>query len=249
MASSAPENFSERFSPLVGEFLAARLIVGEAMLPAFYPDPEGFDALQIGFRSHGVTGKSLVAQTTGAWQPGWYVIALNALDDPFIIDAGDRDSGYPVYYAPHGAGRWDATPIAPNLSRFAEILSALQHVEDNSERFSAALEAETDISNPFWHEVQIARAEAESENLRETLGATYDLKDYEDGHLIVTDPGQNKLQVVQVVSKALGLPLKQALALAAAGEFTAGSGSHIQLRRLRDQLEALGSKVEFRPAS
>lgn len=247
MAASDRKNLNERFSEDVGEFLAARPVVGEAMLPAFYPEPEGFDALQIGFRSDGVTGRSLVSHGPGSWQPGWYVIALNELDDPFFIDIDERDDGYPVYYAPHGAGRWNATPIAASISRLADILSTLQSAKDSGLEFLKALEAETDVSNPFWCEVQTAHAEAKSEDLRETQNTAYDLKDYQDGQLVVTDPGPSKLQVVQIVSKALGLPLKQALALAAAGEFTAGTGSPIQLRRLRDQLEALGSRVEFRP--
>jgi len=41
--------------------------------------------------------------------------------------------------------------------------------------------------------------------------------------------------------------LKEALALADAPEFKAGSGTRLQLRQLRDRLEALGATVEFRP--
>lgn len=248
MAPSEQGSENQRFPEAVTTFIAARLVVGEAMLPAFYPEPDGLDALQIGFRSDGITGKSLISETEGGWQPGWHVIALNELDDPFFVDICDRENGYPVYHAPHGAGRWNATLVAPSLSRMAEILSILREVKDDHARFSQALDAETDMSNRFWQEVQAARDEAESENLQETQNDAYDLKDYENGDLIVTSLGPQKLQVVQIVSKALGIPLKDALALAANGEFRAGSGPRIQLRRLRDQLEACGSKVEFRPS-
>lgn len=249
MASSDQERHTERVPEAIREFLAARITVGEAMLPALYPEPESLDALQIGFRSDGVTGKSLVSEAAGCWQPGWYVVALNGLDDPFFIDIGDEESGYRVYHAPHGAGLWNATLIAPSLSRFAEILSGLQGVRDDSAQFSQVLKAETDLSSAFWREVQIGREEAEGEKFQEAQDTAYDPKDYESGHLVVTDPGPHKLQVVRIISKAQGISLKEALALAADGEFRAGSGLPVQLRRLRDQLEALGSTVEFRPSA
>ena len=77
--------------------------------------------------------------------------------------------------------------------------------------------------------------------------SAYDPADFESGDLIVIAFGLNKLKVVQLVSKGSKLSLKEALALADAPEFKAGSGTRLQLRQLRDRLEALGATVEFRP--
>ncbi|HEY4202597.1 MAG TPA: hypothetical protein VGM83_18760 [Devosiaceae bacterium] len=225
-------------------FLVARIVVGEPMLPTLYADPDRLDLLQAGFRYHGITGESLVSDARGAWQPGWHVLALNALDDPFVIDMGEGPEGYPVYHAPHGAGVWEAELIAPSLARFGEILARLRPVRDDSAAFLRVLAAETQLVGSFWQEVSTARLEADKEP--QAGAVAYEASDYLSGRLVVTGVGPNKLQVVRIIHQALGLSLKQGLALAGAGEFIAGSGNAIQLRRLRGELEAAGATVEFR---
>lgn len=217
--------------------------MGEAMLPAQFADPDDFGALQIGYRSHGHTGESLVSEAEGKWQPNWYVIAQNGLDDPFFIDASDAETGYPVLYARHGTGAWDAVEVAPSLRRFAEILSALKVA---GESFLAILAEIVDLNNPFWAEVRTTHVEAQAESGAEAGATDYDPEDYRAGGLVVTDPGPQKLKVVQLVCKARGITLKDGLALAAGGEFLAASGMPIQLRRLQENLLALGAKVDFR---
>ncbi|MDG9927312.1 MULTISPECIES: hypothetical protein [unclassified Pseudomonas] len=52
----------------------------------------------------------------------------NDFGDPFFIDLDEEAQGFPVYYAPHGAGRWDAERVASSLRHFAEILAALRDI-------------------------------------------------------------------------------------------------------------------------
>lgn len=90
----------------IRSFLEAAIVPGDMVLPFKYPQSERWEEWQSGFRYDGVSGNNLVASAPGEWQPGWYVVALNYFDDPFFIDLNEAAQGYPVYYAPHGAGRW-----------------------------------------------------------------------------------------------------------------------------------------------
>lgn len=228
-------------------FLTNPIIVGDVYLPTHYPAPGHLDDFQIGFRTHGLTGESLVSEAEGAWHPDWYVIALTGLDDPIFISEAEAQSGYPVYYAPHGAGRWDAVLIAPSLVAFGQLLAALAEVNDDNAEFERLIIEATASSNKFWREILEARREAEDDEDSSSDTTDYDPADYERGDLIVKDLGPHKLKVVQMISKSRKVSLKEALVLAEALPFTAASGMRLQLRDLIERLEELGATVEFRP--
>ncbi|MCO8170393.1 hypothetical protein NJC40_21760 [Pseudomonas sp. 21LCFQ02] len=227
-------------------FLTDPVIVGDAYLPTHYPAPDRLDDFQIGFRTHGLTGESLASEANGAWHPAWYVIALTGLDDPIFISTAEAQSGYPVYYAPHGAGRWDATQIAPSLAAFARLLAALAQVNEDNAEFERLIVEATGSSNRFWREILDARRDGGDLEESSLDGADFDPADYQSGELIVSDLGPHKLKVVQVISKSRKMSLKETLALAEAPPFTAASGVKLQLRRLSEQLEVLGATVKFR---
>jgi hypothetical protein len=231
----------------IREFIASRIVPGDLLLPVHYPELEQLDGFQTGFRTHGHSGESLVSSADGAWQPGWYVIAMTGLDDPIFIDETERGSGYPVYTAPHGAGRWDPMAIAPSLAAFSRTLAALAKAEDDPRRFENIIAAEPGFPDTFWREVIEERQRSVSEEDLSPSGGDYDPEDYAEGDLIVTDIGSQKLKAVGIISKACGLSLKETLALVAAPEVKAGSGMRIRLRRLQGQLEAVGATVIFRP--
>ncbi|NYT29167.1 hypothetical protein HX898_02010 [Rhizobium sp. WYCCWR 11128] len=65
--------------------------------------------------------------------------------------------------------------------------------------------------------------------------------------MFITAVGPQKLKIAQVLRRALGLSLREALALAAEPEIPIGSAPFVQLRRLQYELIALGALVEFRP--
>ena len=58
-------------------FITAAVIPDDIMLPFHYPQPEQWHEWHKGFRSHGITGENLVADTPGAWQPDRSLIAPN----------------------------------------------------------------------------------------------------------------------------------------------------------------------------
>ncbi|WNJ92385.1 hypothetical protein [Bosea sp. 685] len=263
MAPNESDPLADGLQDVIRDFIEARIVVGNLALPTHYPELHEIGAWQVGFRSHGITGESLVSRASGDWQPGWYVIALNGFDDPFFIDIDERSAGFPVYYAAHGAGRWDAVTAAASLQRFGQLLSALNDVKDDDEQLLKLIETEADMTNALWSEVHqgvIEREALEREALerealeREALEkefpldeTTCDPADFQQGALVITDVGSQKLKVVQVMRQALGLSLPEVLALAGERDIVVGTGLPIQLRRLRDKLVELGATVEFRP--
>jgi len=83
-------------------------------------------------------GDSLTGDGDGHWHAHWIVIGYEELcGDPIFIDAAGE--GFPVYTAPHGEGRWDATPIAVSLESFGKSLSAIAQIAKDRE-FPTALE-------------------------------------------------------------------------------------------------------------
>jgi len=236
----------QSFHEAIRDFLNKGIVVGDPLLPTHYAKFDRLDDFQVGFRTHGHTGENLVSDTDGGWHCEWYVIAMTGLDDPIFIAAGEAENGYPVYTAAHGAGRWDAIQIAPGLAALGRLLEALAEVKEDISQFKCLIIAETDPENEYWREVLDERQNAAMSEQPPSDIVDYDLTDYETGSLIVIDPGPHKLKVVQIISTCRGLPLKDTLALAAMPQFEAGSGMKLQLRPLKDQLEALGATVEFR---
>lgn len=232
----------------VRQFVEAAVVTGDMALPFHYPRLQELDAWQIGFRQHGLTGEDLTSSAPGAWRPGWRVIALNGFDDPFFIDLGEEAQGFPVYYAPHGAGRWDALQAAPDIHRFGEMLSALREVADDDSKVMQYIETETGATNELWREVHESR--------RDRLGAEQeppqnetppDPEAWRRGALILASAGPQRLKVAQVLKQMLNLSPQEALALAAKRDVTIAEGSFGSLRGAHSRLVDLGAAVEFRP--
>ena len=231
----------------VKDFITSEIVVGDMALPSSYPKLHELEAWQVGFRSHGLTDESLVSTRPGAWQPGWYVIALNGFDDPFFIDIAQKAAGFPIYYAPHGAGRWDVTIVAPCIQHFSQILLALRKMEGDDAQALQFIETETDATNTLWREVCEARRDREATEREPTQPDTdYDPKDLEQGTLVIIDVGPHKLKVVQILRRALDVSLHEALTLAEERNIVVSSGPLVRLRRIQDRLTALGALTEFR---
>jgi hypothetical protein len=217
-------------------------------LPFHYPGLQELEGWQNGFRVHGLTRESLVSTAPGAWQPGWYVVALNGFDDPFFIDIGEQAQGFPVYHAPHGAGRWDALPVAPGVQRFVQMLSALHSLADDDAGAMRYIEAEADLANALWlevHETRRNRPALEQELARSD--APHDPEAWRHGALVLTAAGPQRLKVAQVLKQLLDVSPQEALVLAAKGDVALAEGYLAHLRATRSRLEDLGATVEFRP--
>lgn len=228
----------------VRAFLEAAVTPGEMTLPFHYATPERWGEQQRGFRVHGITGEDLTASRAGEWQPGWVVIALNGFDDPFFIDVSESAQGFPVYYAPHGAGRWNAECIAPTLASFSERLLALRDAADDDAAFLHYLDTLPGAQSPFWSDVRSERLAREEE---EDLCVPPDPAVWQQGRLVITAPGPQKLKVIQLLRKTLNLPLSEVMAFVAQPPIVAGEDFHIRLRPLEEALVALGASVEFQP--
>lgn len=226
-------------------FIEAAIVAGDLTLPFHYPKLGEIAGLQSGFRFHALTGELLASSEPGSWQPDWLVVALNGMDDPFFVDLGEEASGFPVYHAPHGADRWDAMLVASNLRSFTKLLSDLRDIADDDARAMQLIAAETDAANPLWSEVIQARSERSSVE-QDVTAADYDLVDYEQAELVITDFGPQKLKVVQIVRRVLRLSLPQALSATTEREFIVGAGPRIQLRPLQSELATAGAMTEYR---
>lgn len=129
------------------------------VLPWNWPDQGDWEAFQDGYRYSSVTDQNLTGEGDGQWRPGWWVIASNYFCDPFIIDTDEAETGYPVYHAVPGAGRWDLEQVAPTVSAFREILTILQDKENvdadgvDTSDLVMWVEASCGGTSKYWAEV------------------------------------------------------------------------------------------------
>lgn len=228
-------------------FIERALVPGAALLPAHYPTEETFPGFQSGFRFHGLTKTDLTGTRDGEWQPGWHVVALNQLDDPFFVDFAEADAGYPIYYAAHGAGQWRPLRIAENVEEFAKLLEQLIARQKDGKAWADLLATTTDLSHEYWKEVYAECGKSGDTEREDEPSARWNANDWTAGSLIMTDGGPQKLKVAQLVGKALGLSPKEALALCRGKEVSVATGYRKFLQSQLEKLIALGATVEFRP--
>mgnify|MGYP005751478861 CR=1 FL=1 len=229
----------------VKDFIEAKVVTGDMALPFHYPEACELLGWQAGFRFHARDRSSLVSESPGAWQPGWFVIALNAFDDPFFIDLGGRPQGFPVYYAAHGAGRWDALQVATRLDGFSRCLRLLREHPELDPAALHVLSVEADLDNALWREVRDARAEP-ADGAAVVGEARSDPGDWQPGALVLVAAGQHKLKLAQMLARQLGMGAPSALALASTPNVVLRKGNRVSLRALQRGLLALGAEVEFR---
>ncbi|MGK9172986.1 SMI1/KNR4 family protein [Yokenella regensburgei] len=235
-------NMPEKIPDAILAFITAAVTPGDILLPFHYPQPAQWHAWHSGYRWHGITGENLVAKTPGMWQPGWYLIALNGLDDPFFINLDEAAQGYPVYYAAHGAGSWQAERIAPNLDAFHTLLAQLHHADEATAL--ALLDAHTEPESRFWGELRETWLSEENEEDSDTR---VDPLDWQAGRLLITGTGPQKLKVVHVLRKALNLPLAGALGFVASLPVCVGEDYRLRLRPLERALQDTGATLIFEP--
>ncbi|SEW52687.1 SMI1/KNR4 family protein [Chitinophaga arvensicola] len=135
------------------EFIQPAIVTEDLCLPQEYPTADTFEKFQEGYRYNAVTGASLIGTKPGDFLENWYVIAQNYFSDPFIVDLTEANQRFPVYYAPHGAGKWTLVKVADDISAFAQLLSGLTAVQDDKAAVFTYLEANTDLSIALWKEV------------------------------------------------------------------------------------------------
>jgi hypothetical protein len=213
-------------------------------LPFHYPALHELEGYQSGFRRHGITGADLTGTRPGQWQPGWHVIALNGFDDPFFVDITEEEQGFPLYFAHHGAGKWEAIKIAETINGFSQILHNLQTLQQNEEATIAWLNANIVLTNTFWKELYDDLISA-PEQFEETPAV--DAAAFTPGKLLITHIGPEKIRVVNYLKELLQLTPQEALALSKRTEIIAAEGYQMHLNKIMNDLQKLGATAVFVP--
>ncbi|SEM99863.1 hypothetical protein SAMN04488505_107259 [Chitinophaga rupis] len=227
---------------LILQFIENHIETDTMLLPFHYPKKNEWEEFQSGFRYHGLSGKDLTSTKEGEWQPGWYVIALNEMDDPFFIDLNEEASGFPVYYALHGAGRWDAIALGFDIASFGRFLEQMEKAGKDKTACLQLVELSTDIQNPFWLELRTTIQEWDDE---ETENTEIDPALLRYGKLVVTDAGPNKVKVAKYLMKIWEISPQEALARLTQPDVLVAIGFVLHLQKYNDDLQQLGAKVAW----
>lgn len=120
-------------------------------LPQEYVELSGFKKIQEGYRYNALSNESFVSDKPGKWHKSWYVIAQNEMEDPYFVNFEEENIGFPVYFAYHGAGKWEAIKVASSIEQFAEILVELNAVTPPCTL--DFLSNRVDLTNAFYSEL------------------------------------------------------------------------------------------------
>lgn len=224
---------------LILQFIENPIETGTMYLPFHYPKKDEWEEFQIGFRYHGLSGKDLTSTEEGKWQPGWQVIARNEMDDPFFIDLNEEASGFPVYYAPHGAGRWDAIALGFNIASLSGFLEQMEKAGRDKAACLQLVDLSTDVRNAFWLEFRTFIQEWEDEEAESTIDPA--LLRY--GKLVITDAGPNKVKVAKYLMKIWKISPQEALARLTQQDVLVANGFVLHLQKYIDDLQQLGATV------
>lgn len=137
----------DRLSQIKEFIKAGRICDLATLLPSIYGD---FDEMQEGYRWNPVEECSLITGSPGAWEENWYVIAQNALGDPFFVDVSTAEC--PVFTAMHGAGCWEPIKLADSLAEFIEIFKKISELDWTKPESLMILDTLVDTENEFWME-------------------------------------------------------------------------------------------------
>lgn len=148
-------NNIRKMPTVIEGFIEAKIHTQIPLLPCVYED---FEKMQIGYHWDSAQ-KTLITNNTGSWQESWYVIAQNALGDPFFVDFNAEN--YPVYTAIHGIDRWKALKVSDSIYNFIEILDKINSVHLTFPCSLDFLNDVVDLQNDFWIEVNESCQEVE----------------------------------------------------------------------------------------
>ncbi|HEY1199615.1 MAG TPA: hypothetical protein VGE79_01475, partial [Niastella sp.] len=170
------------------------------------------------------------------------------LDDPFFVDLNEEEAGFPVYYAPLGAGVWKPLTAAEDITRFGALLTGLAALKNDGEASRQYIqEFVSNADNPFWKEVCEALIEEPDESENET-GIPLDPALWTRGQLILTHAGPNKIKIATYLRKIWNISPQEALTRLVEPELPLADGYHVHLQKYMNDLQQLGATVVFRPA-
>lgn len=228
--------------PSIVKFLKDSVTIEGLALPENYATAEHIYYFQDGYHYNAVENKVLTGDAPGEFKPSWIVLASNYFADPFFIDLNEAKDDFPVYFAWHGQGNWEAVKLTESISAFQEILSKIQNLRSNKTVLLQYFDENIDLENPLWKEVY-ENIEGEEECGKESM-ETYESIGPEV-NLYITDIGPNKMKVIALLKKEFGLSGSEALELSKESKILFRTGYTQWLEYDRKQLEDLGAKVEF----
>lgn len=225
---------------LILQFIENQTVTSTMYLPFHYPKKDEWEEFQSGFRYHGLSGEDLTSTEKGKWQPAWQVVALNEMDDPFFIDLTEEASGFPVYYAQHGAGRWDAIAIGFNIASLGLFLEQMEKAGTDKTACLQLVDLSTDVRNPFWLELRTFIQEWDDEEEESTI---IDPPLLRYGKLVITDAGPNKVKVAKYLMKIWKIGPQEALTRLTEQDALVANGFVLHLQKYIDDLQLLGATV------
>lgn len=242
---------SAHLPPPVQAFIDAAIVVGDLLMPQNYPQRGGFDAFQSGYRFNGIDGQDLTGDRPGQWRPGWQAVASNYFADPYHVDFGEADAGFPVYFSHASSGAWQPVRVTDTLERFGELLRLLAAAGDDPAAMRAVLEREVDLQREPWQEMHANLTQAIESPETETDAAPVDMSKWIAGKLVLTDAGERRLEVARHLQRRqmlAGTPA-EALALLRRSPLSLElrTGYLVHLEAELPALQALGATVRFVP--
>lgn len=137
----------------ISTFISRKIELENYCLPHFYPEPDNIEKFQEGYKFNSITGEDFTGENEGDFKKNWYVICSDYANDPFFIDITEQTENYPVYFAWHGAGKWEPIKIAENITAFSDKLELLTKVETEQTGIQEKIRQYIDLENDFWKEV------------------------------------------------------------------------------------------------
>lgn len=239
-------NLLEQISsfPDITEFLKKAIAIEGIALPEYYASKEHIYYFQDGYHYNSVESQNLTSDEPGHFKSSWIVLATNYFADPFFIDLKEAESGFSVYFAYHGQGHWEPLKIADSLGIFQKILENIQNIRYDKTALINYFDENIDLENIFWKDVYLT-IEDESvldlENIEEECYNSSGSK----VNLYITDTGPNKMKIIALLKKELGLSGPEALKLSKSPRIFFRTGYSKWLQQTSKELEDLGAVVEF----
>lgn len=142
-----------KFPKAIIDFIAKEIECTHYFMPQFYPQHGDIEGFQDGYKYNSVEGKDITGTKEGDFHPNWYVICGGYAQDPYWIDITEEEKGFPVYFAEHGAGRWEPLLVADSLGEFEECVKYMIYLTESElskEEIERLYNERFDLDSPFW---------------------------------------------------------------------------------------------------
>lgn len=230
--------------PTLVEFFKFNFAIENLSLPENYPTLENSFDFQDGYAYNSVNNTFLYGQKEGDFKESWLVIATNYFADPFFIDFDESAQNFPVYFAYHGAGKWEPIKIANSIDAFQQKLKAIHQNRFNKEELIKILDIEENSKNEFWNEV-VESCHNLPEIEENEIAQKYVQSDWREAELYLTDVGPNKMKIVSLLKEKFNLSGTEALKMSKQDRIFYHKGTYRWMTPMVQELENLGATIDI----